>query len=631
MRHRVRWVPFLLFLGATACGGDASGPPAPPTVAALRVVSGDRQVATPGAALSGITVMAADTAGRAVPGVIVEFAVAAGGGSVAVARDTSDVSGRTVTSWTVGTVAGEAQTLTASVVGTATGGAAAPVRIEATVIPGSPAALVANTNAASARMGMPFNAPLSITVRDAHGNRVRTAGRLVTSRIDNAPLVVLGGDHAVSTDSSGTATFSGLLVSGRAGSASLILESGGLAASPITLSLTGGIAKRLEPVDASVQAIPRTASGQLKARALDAWGNPSAGTTITFALDGIGVIGRATTDADGIATLTQWTVPEPGIYDVAVSAEGATASHFSLVSRPGAPAVFAFTQNAATSGAAGQPFLLSIIATDVGGNPSPNATFEWNRDGADSGEATTDANGRALISVRLGPKVGDNRITFRVGSATSSLVVRGVPGAARKVVPATATVSAPVRSVVRLTFTVLDEFDNVVPGLPMTGRLYDESGVPKTTTSVTDGLGVATFAPTMDELAGMATFYAFPTVSFFSNVYAEVVLWMTSSVGTLRMPMYDCTGAFALSFSVRVFGPTGMLTGGIPVTFSPAPGHGTVRAGGIGPVSASVTVLTDAAGVAGVRWDLPAPSGTYSITTSAPGMANSPIVRSCTR
>src|SRR5207249_2242466 len=238
-----------------------------------------------------------DATGNPVAGVTVTWAAASGGGSVDPTTATTDANGHAQTVRTLGLVIGtQTTTATATIGGTAT---TVTVSITATAAGASPRA--------TATSGAPFNQQPVLQVRDGAGNSVGGAGRVVTAVVASGPAGATLSNATATTLASGAATFSGLAISGTAGSYTLRFESGPLTpatSSPITLSagaaatlvkssgdnLTGQVATRLQTPHVVLVS--------------DATGNPVAGVTVRWAAaSGGGSVDptTATTDANGHA------------------------------------------------------------------------------------------------------------------------------------------------------------------------------------------------------------------------------------------------------------------------------------------------------------------------------------------
>src|SRR5207249_2293740 len=319
----------------------------------MTAAGGDGQTGTVGATLpTPLAVRVADQFNNPVAGVTVTWTPPSGSGSVNPPTSTSNASGIAATSWTLGPGAGT-QTVQAT-------GAGSPVNFSAIATAGAPAQLTITTEPSpTATSGAPFNQQPVLQVRDGAGNPAGGAGVTVTAVIASGPAGATLSNATATTVASGAATFSGLAISGTAGSYTLRFESGPLTpatSSPITLSagaaatlvkssgdnLTGQVATRLQTPHVVLVS--------------DATGNPVAGVTVTWtAPSGSGSVNppTSTTDGSGIAT-TRWTLgTAAGPQTVQATGAGSPVT-FSATATAGAAAQLTITtppSATATSGA----------------------------------------------------------------------------------------------------------------------------------------------------------------------------------------------------------------------------------------------------------------------------------------
>ena len=152
-----------------------------------------------------------------------------------------------------------------------------------------------------------------VQVHDAFGNVISSSSAQVTVTITSGPGTFFGGlETATATAISGTVTFSSLRLD-TAGTYSLKYESSGLtmaaqnltvSSTPTTITISAGDNQSVE-----VFAVVGTAP---KVRVTDAYGNPSSGQSVTFAVaSGGGTLASAAavlTDNDGYASAPEWTL-----------------------------------------------------------------------------------------------------------------------------------------------------------------------------------------------------------------------------------------------------------------------------------------------------------------------------------
>ncbi len=303
----------------------AAGP-----AATILLSAGNGQSATAGSAVAvAPAVLVTDASNNPVAGVAVAFAVTAGGGSVSVPNALTASNGiATPGSWTLGTVAGS-NTLTA----TNAALTGSPVSFTATGTPGAATTLVLTTQpSATAQSGAALVTQPVVQLRDANGNNVSTAGVSVTAALATG-TGSLGGTTSVSTNGSGQAVFTNLVISGTAGSFTLGFSGTGLsgatsnaialsAGAAATITLNGGNGQ-----SATVNTAVATAPSVL---VTDASSNPVSGVGVTFAVTGGGGSvsgGAATTNASGIASPTSWTLgTTAGTNTLTATAAGLTGS-----------------------------------------------------------------------------------------------------------------------------------------------------------------------------------------------------------------------------------------------------------------------------------------------------------------
>ena len=632
-RHSIR-LGLTVLAVATACS-DSNGPDSR-VVASLKIASGDKQTASAGSALAlPVVVTAVDDDGRAVSGVVVSFTVAAGNGTVLAERDTSDGSGKVKTEWTVGTAAGQPQLLTASVVGSLNGStpSVAPLQVNATAIAGSAAAVGVSSASVAGRMGQPLGSIIA-TVRDRFGNITNTAGARITARLDNAAGTTLGGTLEGTTDANGAAVFTNLSTTGKSGTIALVFESTGLSAGRVNLALAGGLPTHVATVgSASVDAEALLPGPPVSARVLDTWENGVGGVEVTFSIAG-SVAGRATSGADGVGTLSTWTVPTIGAYVISATAPSvATSANFTLTSRSVTHKVLTPLETNPPSGFAAHAVTVGVVATDAGGRVVANSPLTWTLGGTDQA-ITTDGNGVATFSVELPTKAGNNAIVVRASPTVAvTLNVQGLPNAVASVVPEKTSFDAPAGSTVAVAFIAKDGFGNPVPGVSMRSASTLSTAKITPEEAITDADGVGRFSAVLDPFAG-------PQAFFISNLFAPnpTTVFGTAEKGTVRIKRepacaYSVNTTTLTLVDATVYGPNGRPAASVPVTWNVTAANGFVS----NPFFAanpqqSVIVTSTINGSAPVSWYVPQQLGTFTLTgQGAPGYdAPTTVTFSCT-
>src|SRR5207248_8271869 len=184
---------------------------------------------------------------------------------------------------------------------TATGTAGAATRLVITTPPSS-----------SAQSGAPLAPQPVVQLQDANGNPVNQGGVVVTAT--PSPAGATASNNTATTEPSGSATFSGLTLTGTVGS--YTLSFGGTTLTPVSsraIALSAGTATTLtrQPGGDNQAAPAGTAVAVNPAvRITDASGNPVTGVAVTFTVSSGGSVTGAnqTTGTDGIATVGSWTL-----------------------------------------------------------------------------------------------------------------------------------------------------------------------------------------------------------------------------------------------------------------------------------------------------------------------------------
>jgi adhesin/invasin len=181
----------------------------------------------------------------------------------------------------------------------------------------------------------------SVKVTDAGGKPL--AGVTVAFSASNAGIVTLG---ARVTDANGIATVGSWTLGEASGTNTLTAATGG--AESVQFTATGLAGPAIEMVKLTGDPVPGTAGQPVATRPSirlrDSFQNGVPGIAVTFEVAaGGGTItgGTTTTDANGVATVGSWTLGNPGVNTLAVTAAGN-----GIANNPGS-----FTANAASSAA----------------------------------------------------------------------------------------------------------------------------------------------------------------------------------------------------------------------------------------------------------------------------------------
>jgi hypothetical protein len=198
----------------TATAGAASG---------VSIVSGDDQTGPVRTELpKDLVVQVRDAQSNPVPGVAVTWVIGTGGGSVTPATSATDASGRASATWTMGASPG-ANTVSAVVSGIGV------AEFSATATAGAPARLSVRTQpSSSAISGVALPQQPVIQLLDAQGNEAKQSAVEVRVSIASGGGS-LGGTTSRLTDGDGRAAFTGLSLSGPAGTRTLRFAANGFA------------------------------------------------------------------------------------------------------------------------------------------------------------------------------------------------------------------------------------------------------------------------------------------------------------------------------------------------------------------------------------------------------------------
>lgn len=397
------------------------------------------------------SVRVSDAQGQPVAGVLVNFTVTGGGGSVVPAIASTDANGiATAALWTLGPQAGS-NTLTASA--SATGGplSGSPVRFAASAAAGPASRLViASQPSATGASGVPLAHPPTVQLQDANGNDVSGSGVVITATLAGSPPGASLTSAAATTGAGGSATFSGLTLTGPAATYALLFTSPGLVgATSSGIALSGAVATQLV---LSVQPSSTASSGQRLStqpvlQILDAVGSPvgQAGIvcSVTLASGNPSLQGTltATTNAAGVAAFTDLSISgAPGPRTLRFSASGlASVTSNTIDVQPGAvQSVSILVQPSATSAnGAAFPVQPIVLVLDQSGLPVSGASVSaavGSGGGTLGGQATisTDLLGIAAFSgLSLTGTVGSYTLSISAGGPSATTRTIGLtPGPA---------------------------------------------------------------------------------------------------------------------------------------------------------------------------------------------------------
>ncbi len=384
--------------------------------AAIALVAGSSQRAPAGKALAQpVVVRATNKKGGPAAAKRVTFRVVDGQGSVDPASVVTDADGRARANWTLGADPGR-QTLFASVENV---DSALAIEAEADPVAAN-TRVVALVDHLSAHAGDVVADTVAIRVTDSTG-RVLPDVPVRWVAVDGSVV----GTNA-RTDSLGIAGARWTLgkKTGEQHVRAQVGNGSGLGISPVTITATA-LAGPPANIVASSGDNQRGAAGAelpkpLVVKVVDENGSPVGGASLTLAASGGALSDTAlTTDSVGYAS-TRWTMGRSaGEYSLAVHVDGVK-KLLKMVAHatPAAPANLAFDDapgEAHSRDSAKRKRLLALV-TDVYGNPVPDARvfFSVKSGTVTPARAVSDAKGHAVVTWKLGSKLGEQTLTGTV-------------------------------------------------------------------------------------------------------------------------------------------------------------------------------------------------------------------------
>lgn len=391
----------------------------PPGDITLSIASGDHQTRVVGSELSEPLVVTAERSDHTpVENITINFSIT-GGGALSATSARTDVLGRAQTTLTLGTVAGiDNNTVSANALDIGT------VNFVHSATPDVPAFVEALATNPMGVVGSQLADPFETTVRDRFGNLIE--GVEVT-------FAVTGGGTAsvpsAVTDALGQARVS-LTLGTQAGTNTLEANVGSLAPAhfdalgvadvPTVLQVTGG---------ATSATVATTIPTPLTATLRDQHGNPTPGITVSFIVTaGNGTVSTTNviTNAQGQAQ-TAWTLgPIVGTNKLEVRVTGLTTRELVASGTVGLAEDVAATSGNSQSGIVDNvlaPFVVTV--QDGEGNVRPNTAVTFvvtaNNGTLSTVNATTNAQGVAQTTLRLGTLVGTNVVEARVTGAGAAV------------------------------------------------------------------------------------------------------------------------------------------------------------------------------------------------------------------
>ncbi len=639
----------------TATSSGLSGSPVTFTATAtagaattVTITAGNGQTATVNTAVAvDPAIIVRDQFSNPVPGVAITWAVTGGGGAVVPgAGATTNAAGTaTVTSWTLGTVAGASNnTLSATAAGVTPS-----LTFTATATPGTATVLAKNAgDNQAANAGQAVTTPPRVLVTDQFGNPV--SGIAITF------AVASGGGSATglsqTTNASGLASVGSWTLGSTAGTNTMTAMAAGL--TTVTFTATGNPGNATQMALAGGNSQTGTAGTALATTlsvvVMDALNNPVSGVTVGWATSSGGSMTPASsiTNGSGIAT-SSWTLG---------TTAGGQAATGSVGGLTGSPVNFSATATAdvaatiAVSAGNGQTATVNTtvatapaaFVTDQYGNPvnGVSVTFAVTGGGGSvtGGSQTTNASGIATVtSWRLGTTAGANSLSATAAGVgtPAAYTATGTAGAATQItVNAGNGQSATVNTNVATAPSVLvrDAFNNPVSGVAVTFAVTGGGGSVGGPNQATNGSGIAAATSwTLGTTAGNNSLSATSTglsgspVAFTATGTAAAATTMTLSAGNGQ----SATAGSNVSTNpaVRITDQFGNNVSGTLVTWTQTVGNGTVNCGG-----GATTACSLASAVSGLStltaWTMGTTAGTNTITAAVSGLSGSPVTFNAT-
>ena len=398
-----------------------------------------------------------DSNGKLLSGAIVTFSAplsgASGtfaGGSKTDITITNAQGVATATAFTADSTAGAYQVTASVKQGTTTLSAV----FNLTNTPGVPASvMITGGNSQSAQVGAAFTNPLQVVVKDGEGNLLSGTAVVFTAPSTGAGATFAGNvtTASVTTNSSGLATSPALTANTKTGSYQITAQAGSVSAQ-FSLQNTPGAVSALTVSNGSSQSaqINKPFAAPLVALAADSHGNPIPGISVTFTAPASGASGTfaggshvatAVTNANGLATSSQFTANSvTGSYSVR-AATGSLFADFALSNQPGAVASVTVASGSGQSATVTTAFanVLKVLAKDAGGNPVPGATVTFSAPASGASgtfaggqtTAVTDGTGTATSAVFTANSVaGPYTVAASAGGITANFSLTNLPGPA---------------------------------------------------------------------------------------------------------------------------------------------------------------------------------------------------------
>jgi Big-like domain-containing protein len=467
---------------------------------------------------------------------------------------------------------------------------------------------------ASAVSGAVFPRQPVIQLRDAANNPVAQAGVLVSASIQTGGGT-LGGSATMTTNSSGTAAFSTLSISGSVGDRTLLFgASGYVSVASGAITITAGAATQLsintQPSSAVYSGVALAPQPVILVR--DQWNNPVGGVVLTAAIaSGGGTLGgtaTATSASNGLASFTNLSITgSPGSRTLGFTAPGIAAVISNVISVTSPPSQLSITTQPSSSAPSGVAFAQQpvILVRDASNNPVSSivVTATIATGGGTLGgtaTATSNASGVASFSnLSISGTVGSRSLSFSTTFVmpVTSNAINLTAGPASQLSIATqpsSSISSGTAFPRQPVIQVKDASDNPVNGVVVTAALASGGGtLGGTLTATSNASGAASF--TNLSITGSAgdrtlSFSAPGVASATSDAISVTVSPSQLSLTTQPSSSVQSGVPFVFQPVVLVKDASNNPLGGIEVTAAISSGGGTL--GG------TLTATSNASGIA---------------------------------
>jgi hypothetical protein len=401
---------------------------------------------------------------------------------------------------------------------------------------------------------------------------------------------------------------------------------------PARVAILGG--------NAQSATVGTTLAQQFQVQVMSAAGEAVPGATVTFqAITTGGSVGTATatTDAQGLASTTATLGTAAGPYEfratVGGAAGGPQAASITATAQAAAAASIVKIAGDAQSGTSGQPLAAPLVVrvADSYSNPVGGAGVTFTRlsgnGSISTSSAVTTSDGLASTAYTLGTTAGTESIRADVTGLTgvaATFSITSNAGAPTAVVPVSRGaqhITAGGSLVGPLVALVTDSHGNPVAGVNVLWRIVSGFGSLSADHSSTSAMGEASVNFTADGRAGTTLVSASigeSSVQFTIVVDVGEATQMSIAGGNGQSAVVDA--ALPDELSVLVVDAHANPVPGVAVTFAVAASSGTLSAGGSS--NATVTAVTDGAGIAHATWRLGGSTGPQAVSVSSLGLSS---------